>query len=122
MKYIIPILLIALLLCGCQGQELKQSQAASQSAQSLFEKYTFDCAKVVDHETFDYNMQQAKIQQCFDKCCGGEYCPQCNTYPGDSECYEECDNNKPEGTCVNCDGYCWDKKFKTYLEQTIANC
>jgi hypothetical protein len=118
MKYIIITLIIALLLCGCQAQE----QQAQNQEQSLFAKYTYDCAKDVDHETFDYNMQQNKIQQCFNKCCEGEYCDQCNFMPNDYECYQECENNKPQNTCVNCDGYCWDKAFSAYLDQVMRTC
>ncbi|MBD3249103.1 hypothetical protein GF336_03595 [Candidatus Woesearchaeota archaeon] len=115
MKKIMISLVFMMLLIGCNGID------KSSSSESLYEKYRYDCANVVDHSTFDYDMQQNMIQECFDKCCGGEYCRECQ-WPGDTACYQECEDEKPEGTCVNCDGVCWEKGLNAYLKEKIAKC
>jgi hypothetical protein len=107
--------------CVSQEQELKSTKVQS-IEKGLFLKYEYNCDKVVDHDTFNYEMQQAKIEECFEKCCDGKYCKECNAWPQGSECYKECEENKPERKCVNCDGYCWDKGFGNYLSDLIRNC
>lgn len=133
MKRILTLLIILTLftVSGCidefffgdQSDEGMSSSISGSRPKSddLYSKYKFDCAKLVDHQTFDYNMQQAKIQECYDACCEGKYCPDCQ-WPGDSDCYAECESGKPEGTCVNCDGVCWEKGRSAFLDNKIKNC
>lgn len=125
---ILLIIIVILLIPGCVdefflGDQSKQDISSSISeptpkSNNLYSKYQYDFAKLVDHQTFDYNMQDVKIQKCYDVCCEGKYCPDCQ-WQGDSDCYEECELGKPEGTC---DGICWEKGRSSFLDNKINNC
>lgn len=87
----------------------------------LYKKYQYDCSYSVDHDTFDYQMQQKMIQKCQDKCCNGKFCTDCQ-WPGDPECYAKCDAEMPKGICANCDGVCWDYGRGKWINDKIASC
>lgn len=124
----ILIAVICVLLVGCveqvadsmESEHMEQSAPIMEKTDDLIEKYKFDCANVADH-SFDYEMQQAKVDECYARCCGGSYCQRCE-WEEYGECYNDCEAGLPEGVCSNCDGVCWEKGFEKFLDGMIRSC
>ncbi len=124
MKKLIILLVLSIFLTGCGGTIAPTGErgAASDIEKTAdpFAKYKYDCANEQDH-SFDYEMQQALIDKCQNKCCEGIYCETCQ-WDGYSPCFEECDAPRSEGICYNCDGICWEKGYKAHLDNAIGTC
>jgi uncharacterized protein YxeA len=98
------------------NQKLENSQLDDK-----FKKYQYDCNNNGDHSKHDYALQDELTKKCQNKCCNSEYCKICQ-WSEYGNCYSNCENEIPNGTCVNCDGFCWESGHLKFLESTINTC
>lgn len=89
----------------------------------MIKKYQYPCSnpRMGDHTKHDYVFQSALIEKCQNLCCNGKYCESCQ-WPEYGDCTSQCEAGLPNGTCVNCDGFCWEKGHLEFLNNAIANC